>query len=134
MFHLTKVLTIFSTLLMVSCASGPSGKTFDSPIGVWSERWETQNGSMRSIKVTIVDEAKAKYGSNGRIDFFAIDEQGRWNGYWILEDGYRTCTEKKSGSQHWGETVFQFNETYSHYTGTWDYCGEGQKFSKSGVR
>jgi hypothetical protein len=137
LFHSTKIMSILSALLLVSCATAPSGNNFDSPIGEWSERHETSLGSTQSARLTIIDETKGKYpNSIGRVEFYAIDQQGRWKGYWINENesGPSRCSEEKSGSMFWGEQIYQFNEAYNQYTGTYDYCGEGQKFATKGSR
>jgi hypothetical protein len=139
MFHSTKTLSMLSTLLLISCATAPSGKSFDSPIGVWSEQYESSTGIggiRKRSKVTIIDETKGTYTNpSGRIEFYAIDGQRRWKGYWINQSGtYNLCSEEKGGSPYWGENIYQFNEAYNRYTGTWDFCGEGQKYALSGVR
>ncbi len=126
---------MLSTLLIISCATGPSEKTFDSAVGVWSDKYKTMSGKTRSSVVTIIDETKATYTNpNGRIEFYSIDDQRTWKGYWIEEDGSTSCSVEKSGSMHWGEQIYQFNETYSQYTGSWDMCGKGPKYSFKGVR
>lgn len=135
MSHSTKMLSIVSTLLLISCATAPSGKTFDSPIGVWKERFATMSGSTRSGVVTITDKAKGSYTNpGGRLEFHSTDDRYTWKAYWILESGSRPCSTEKGGSKIWGEQIFQFNETYNQYTGTWDSCGEGPKYSIKGVR
>ena len=138
MFHPIQVFLVLSTSLIVSCASGPSGESFDSPIGVWSEKYESSTGvggGMKTAKFTIIDETEGMY-PNGRVMFYAIDEQRKWKGYWINDTGNKTvmCSDEKGGSPYWGEQIYQFNETYNQYTGTWDVCGEGQKYKTSGVR
>ena len=135
MFHSTKALAMLSTVLIISCATGPSGKMFDSAIGEWNDRYTTMSGKTRSSVVTFIDESKATYTNpNGRIEFYSIDDQRTWKGYWIEESGSSSCSEEKSGSKYWGEQIFHFNETYSQYTGTWDMCGKGAKYSFKGVR
>ena len=135
MFHSIKSFAILSTSLIISCASGPSGMTFDSPVGVWSEQYSTMSGGTKSSKVTIVDETKGTYTNpKGRIEFYTIDQQGQWKGYWIEESGSTSCSEEKNGSMFWGETTFQFNDAYNHYTGTWDMCGDGNRAEWNGSR
>lgn len=129
------VFMLLATTLMTGCAIGPSSTTFDSPIGSWNERHETTLGSVRSSKVTIIDETRAIFTNPaGRIEFYEIDEQGRWKGYWIVENGLQACSQEKGGSVFWGEQIYQFNETYNRYKGSYDYCGLSQKYSVSGVR
>lgn len=135
MFHSTKALAMLSTLLIISCATAPSGKTFDSAIGVWSDKYTTMGGKTRSSVVTFIDESKATYTNpDGRIEFYSIDDQRTWKGYWIEESGSTSCSVEKSGSLFWGEQIYHFNETYSQYTGSWDMCGKGPKYSFKGVR
>ena len=137
MFHLSRTMAILSTLLMISCATTPSGQTFDSAIGVWNEKHTTMSGRTQSSKVTIIDEAKGAFtysGGPGRLEFYSKEDQRTWKGYWIIESGHNPCTTEKGGSQFWGEQIFHFNETYNTYTGTWNSCGEGTKYSARGVR
>jgi hypothetical protein len=148
MFQSIKVLLVLSISLVIGCATSPSpsGKVFDSPIGEWTDQYETTgggeipsgvDGKIKTTKIIIIDETRAIYpGLNGRVEFYAIDEQGRWKGYWIDEtlSKYFLCSEEKGGSPYWGEIIYQFNETYNQYTGTWDKCGEGKKYSTKGFR
>lgn len=133
MSHL-RIFVLFSTLLIAGCASGPSGKSFDSAMGEWSAKWQTEDGLWKSTKMTIIDETKATYtSSSGRIFFYAIGDQGKWDGFWVENPG-NWCLEEKDGSKNWGVSIFQFNDTYNSYTGTWDMCGEGSKFPTEGFR
>jgi hypothetical protein len=148
MFQSIKVLVVLSISLVIGCATSPSpsGKVFDSPIGEWTDQYETTGGGevpsgadgiIKTTKFIIIDETRAIYpGLNGRVEFYAIDEQGRWKGYWIDEHltKYFLCSEEKGGSPYWGEIIYQFNETYNQYSGTWDKCGKGKKYAISGVR
>jgi hypothetical protein len=111
------------------------GMTYDSPVGVWNELYETPLGGKRSNKVTFVDESIATYTSmDGRVEFYEIDENGWWKAYWINESGSQECSEARGGSVFWGEQIYQFNETYNRYKGTWDICGQGPKYAINGVR
>ena len=85
--------------------------------------------------MTIVDETKAIYPSyrNGRIFWYAIDDQRKWEGYWIDEIA-GNCIEKKYGSTYWGVVTFRFNETYTEWKGEFDECGEGRKYPWDGIR
>jgi hypothetical protein len=135
MLYPARFLVLLSSILIVGCATGPSGMTFDSPIGEWNEKVEKKSGGHGASILTILDETKAIYTNpSGRIEFHTIDAKRKWTGYWILENSHNPCSEKKSGSLHWGETIYQFNETYNQYTGTWDNCGAGRKYKLSGVR
>jgi hypothetical protein len=136
MFHSTKALLVLSTLLIISCATGPSGKSFDSALGEWKTKTVQSSGRVTSDRMTIIDETKATYGfGEGRIFFYAVDDQGKWEGYWVESDGSNmSCTETKDGSNIWGVVVFQFNDSYSSFSGDWDACGQGKKSSWNGYR
>ena len=136
MSKLIGTFVLLSTILITGCASGPSGKTFDSALGEWKTLFISIKGRSVSPRMTIIDETKATYGFHrGRIFFFAVDDQGKWEGYWV--ESYApnmSCTEKKDGSNVWGVVVLQFNDTYTNFTGDWDSCGEGKKHPWKGNR
>ena len=135
MFHSTRLLAILSILLTASCATGPSGNSFDSAIGEWNEKYETMNGNTRSTVLTIIDEASATYSNpTVQIAFYSIDNQRNWKGYWTRKSGANPCSVERNGSQYWGEQIFHFNETYNQYTGTWNACGAGPNYPYKGVR
>ena len=128
MLCLIRTFSLLLTLLVVGCATGPSGITFDSPVGDWREKIQRMNGNWRSGNLTIIDETKATYMPNeGQIFFYAIDDQGKWEGHWVVkyyEDVQNQCLEEKHGSENWGVAIFQFNDAYNKYEGTWDMCGK----------
>ena len=129
----TNISVLFAFTLLAGCASGPSGESFDSPIGVWNEKWESSSGMMKPATLTIIDESRGAYTPNG-VEFHVKEEPRTWKGFWIMDTGSQACLEDKDGSPYWGETTFRFNETYNRYSGTWDMCGMGQKFSLAGRR
>lgn len=135
MIKAMRIFACFSTILAIGCASGPSSESHDSPVGKWTEQWVNSSSETRVARLTIFDERSAKYtGSNNtRIEFYATDDQRTWKAYWIGE-GHTSCLQQKGGINSWGESIFHFDETYTRYKGTWDYCGQGRKFSMSGVR
>jgi hypothetical protein len=133
---LSKIPALNWQYLISSSASGASGKTFDSAMGEWSSRAQTGAGgcTLTTLQLTFVDETKATFPSyaNGRILFYAIDDQRKWEGYWVQDgDG---CANKKDGSTYWGAVTFQFNDTYTKWKGEYDECGVGRKFPWNGVR
>ena len=85
--------------------------------------------------LTIVDETKAIYPSfrNGRLLFYAIDDQRKWEGYWV-EEINGPCADKKDGSTYWGVLTIRFNETYTQWKGEFDECGNGRKYPWNGFR
>ena len=123
----------FSALIVIGCASGPSGRTFDTPIGEWSEKYESRSGQTKSTRLIIVDESGGTF-TDGRLKFYSVADDRTWKGYWIHETGMSPCSEEKHGSLYWGEQVFHFNETFNQYTGTWDMCGAGPKYTARGYR
>jgi hypothetical protein len=119
--------------LIVGSASGPSVKSFDSPIGEWKDKYQTMQGSWEWSSTTIIDEKTATYTNpDGRVFFYATDNHD-WEGHWV-EDGTDECSEEKHGSKNWGVIIFRFNDAYNKYEGTWDSCGIGQKFPFNGFR
>ena len=150
MFQSLKAILLLSISLVFGCAtSAPtssSGTVYDSPIGKWTEHYEFVMGEVtvgaghsttKTTRFTIFDETSGKYDET-RVEFYALEEPRRWKGYWIGGGSgwtkYFLCDEQKGGSDYWGETVFEFNETFNQYTGYWDRCGEGGKFAIRGVR
>lgn len=131
-------IVLLSITLLASCATKPSGQTFDSPVGVWNERHKTTSGKTQTSEVTIIDETRGTFtypgASDGRLEFFSTEGQRMWKGYWILESGLYPCSTEKGGSRFWGEQIFHFNETYNQFTGTWNSCGEGTEYSAKGTR
>lgn len=120
--------------MIAGYANSLFAESYDSPIGVWISKTEQENGKWITAKTEIFDSKKARYTTdNGRIFFYKIDDQGRWEGHWV-EDGYEKCWEKKHGSYAWGVQIFQFNGAYTEYEGTWDYCGKGKKYLEKGKR
>jgi len=107
--------------LVVGSASGPSVKSFDSPIGEWKDKYQTMHGSWEWSSTTIIDEKTATYTNpDGRVLFYATDNHN-WEGHWV-EDGTDECSEEKHGSKNWGVIIFRFNDAYNKYEGTWDLC------------
>ena len=49
------------------------------------------------------------------------------------EDG-RISLSTRNRADEWGVTTFKFNESYTEFEGTWDYCGEGKKYAWSGKK
>jgi hypothetical protein len=132
---LSKIPALSWQYLIASSASGASAKTFDSAMGEWSSIFQGSDCVLNKIQLTIVDETMATYPSyrNGRIFWYAIDDQRKWEGYWVDEiDG--NCIEKKDGSTYWGVVTFRFNDTYTQWKGEFDECGEGRKYSQDGFR
>jgi hypothetical protein len=119
--------------LVVGIVSGPSVEPFDSPIGEWNDRYQSTDGTWWRSTTTFIDETTATYTNpDGRVFFYTTDNQN-WEGLWV-EDERGACSEKKHGSKNWGVIIFQFNDAYNKYEGTWDNCGNGQKFPFTGLR
>ena len=125
-----RILALLAASLAIGCATGPSGKPFDSAPGEWKFVWEWVNSSY-THKTTIVDETLATYGfRDGRFIFHSNDGKGRWEGYWIEKFGKNDlCSDTKEESNAWGAVVLQFNPEHNQAKGTWDFCWEVRKFS-----
>jgi len=134
MFLLTKKMAINSILLIVGFGANCQVKAFDSAIGEWTYKEGTMEGQIMRGKMNFTDEKSATYtANNGRIIFVTTDDNGRWEGYWI-EDGGDECSSEKDGSKLWGTAIFQFNDDYSKFQGTWDMCGNGLGYTWLGYR
>jgi hypothetical protein len=122
--------------LGTGCATGPSGKTFESATGEWQTRTRTVSGKSLSVPMTIHNESSASYPfGGGRILFETADSQGRWEGYWVEDNGESmSCEQQKDGSNVWGAVVFRFNGAYNEFSGEYDACGEGKKYPWDGYR
>ena len=136
MLNLLRIIALLTTTLAAGCATGPSEESFDSAVGKWKTKWLTISGSPRTVRLTIFDESKATYGyHSGRILFYAVDDQRNWEGYWVESYAQNiSCAESKDGSDVWGVVKFQFNDTYTQFTGDWDACGKGAKYPWNGRR
>ena len=135
MINVMRPFVFLSTILIIGSASGASGKSFDSAIGEWSWLGEGPHGAVEIGQMTIVDEMKATYSyRNGRIFFYAIYDQRKWEGYWIESTGVYNCADKMDGDTNWGTMRFQFNDTYTKWKGEFDFCGRPNKYSWDGFR
>ena len=135
MRKLIRIFVLLSTTLVVGCASDLLGKSFNSATGEWNWEFRTPADYPHSGKMTIIDETKATYTwDSGRILFYATNDQGRWEGYWVEKVTGTPCSVKKDGSNNWGVAIFQFNDAYDKFEGTYDMCGKGQKYPWSGSR
>ena len=135
--------TMLITMLAIAlsaCAAGPSGQTFDSPIGEWKTRTTGPNGGA-SLALAITDRGEGTYEYlDGTLYFDSIDDETRtWEGIWT--ESYteswargRECNTSKNGRDAWGAVQFQFNETYNAFEGSWDYCGQGDSWQWNGYR
>ena len=120
---------------MKAGSAGASGKTFDSAMGEWITVFQGSDCDLVKTQFVIVDETKAITPSyrNGRILFYAIDDQRTWEGYWVDEIA-GSCAEKKDGSTYWGRLTIRFNEAYTEWKGVMDECGIGRKYPWDGFR
>jgi len=104
-------------------------------MGEWSYRAQGSDCDLVKAQMTIVDETKSTCSSyrNGRNLFYAIDDQRKWEGYWV-EEINGNCADKKDGSTYWGVVTFRINDTDTEWKGEFDECGEGRKYPWDGFR
>jgi hypothetical protein len=107
---------------------------FDRAEGRWLSEWQSAGGQTTTAKTTFDDYGRMASIPHRFATFYAADESGQWQGYWTQEGGRHRCTTKQDGSEHWGVIQLQFDEAYNHFEGTWDYCGEGDKWDWKGKR
>ena len=103
--------------------------------GEWETRWQGPSGKWTGGVILSIEDSKvASYmPGNGTIHFYQVDDLGRWEGFWV-EAPANTCSEEKHGSRNWGVATFQFNESFTSFNGTWDSCGQGERFAWAGDR
>ena len=107
---------------------------FDLAEGRWLSEWQSAGGQTTTAKTTFDDYGRMASIPHRFATFYAADESGQWQGYWTEEGGRHRCATKQDGSEHWGVIQLQFDEAYNHFEGTWDYCGEGDKWEWKGER
>ena len=107
---------------------------FDRAEGRWLSEWQSSGGRTTTAKTTFDDYGRMASIPHRFATFYAADESGQWQGYWTEEGGRHRCTTKQDGSEHWGVIQLQFDATYDHFEGTWDFCGEGDKWEWKGKR
>ncbi|MEM7208056.1 MAG: hypothetical protein AAF434_09550 [Pseudomonadota bacterium] len=110
---------------------------FDSPLGEWRTKIQIDGGSWISHGVmTFSEDGKVGYTlRNGRIFFNEKDGKGKWKGHWVEDkQPWVVCDEKLDGSTAWGEAIFQFDDEFKTFRGTWDKCGDGKRNIWQGYR
>ena len=133
---LSKIPALSWQALIIGSASGASGKTFDSAMGEWNIRVQGPDCILDIAEMTFVDEIKVTYTPSyreGRVFWYAIDDQRKWEGYWV-EGARGNCADKKDGSTYWGVLTIRFNDTYTEWKGEFNICGEGRKYPWDGFR
>lgn len=106
----------------------------DGAEGRWLSEWQSAGGQTTTAKTTFDDYGRMASIPHRFATFYSADESGQWQGYWSAESGRHRCATKQDGSEHWGVVQLQFDEAYNHFEGTWDYCGEGDKWEWKGKR
>jgi hypothetical protein len=76
---------------------------------------------------------RATYNSdNGRV-IYGVD--GRViTGYWIENSSGQVCETERDGSLYWGRIVFEFNDTFTAFSGKWGYCNDEPASAWDGTR
>ena len=115
-------------------ASQADAETFGKAEGRWMSHWETPHHATTTAKTTFDAYGRMASIPGPMVTFYAADENGTWEGYWVEESGRQRCTTKNDGSYHWGVVQFKFDSAYTHFEGAWDHCGEGQKWPWQGKR
>ena len=137
MIYLKKLNVFVVTLFLFVFANQGFTQEFDSPLGEWKTKIQIDGGSWLTHGVmTFSGDGTVKYAlRNGRIFFKEKDGQGKWKGHWVEDkQPWVVCTEKLDGSTAWGEAIFQFDEEYKTFKGTWDKCGDGKRNAWVGHR
>jgi len=113
-----------------------AGGSFEKAAGEWASVWESESGRTMTSKLKFDGSSEMVYipDDGSTVNFQSAEDNGKWEGYWIESSGSQRCDTKIEGSHYWGMVLFQFNETYNEFVGTWDNCGEGKKFEWTGER
>ena len=107
---------------------------FERAEGKWLSEWQSSGGRTTTAKTTFDEYGRMASIPRRFATFYAANENGQWQGYWTEESGRHRCATKQDGSEHWGVIQLQFDATYDHFEGTWDFCGEGDKWEWKGKR
>ena len=111
-----------------------AGGSFEKAEGEWVSVWEKTHGGTMTSKTIFGASGEMVYTPDGTVNFQSADDNGKWEGYWVESSAPQRCDTKKDGSHYWGMVLFEFNETYNEFKGTWDFCGEGKKREWTGER
>jgi hypothetical protein len=117
-----------------SAAAQVDENAFEKAEGRWESQWETSHSGTTTAKTTFDIYGRMASIPGPMVTFYAADENGTWEGYWVEESGRQRCTTKNDGGYHWGVVQFQFNSAYNEFEGAWDFCGEGKKWPWKGKR
>lgn len=121
-------------LVAMSGQAARADGVFGKAEGRWDSEWQTSRGGTQTGRSTF-----DSYGQMSTIDgpvvtFYTADDSGYWEGYWTAPNSPHPCATEKDGYRHWGVVKFQFDESYDQFTGTWDFCGEGETWEWQGKR
>jgi hypothetical protein len=128
---------IVSALLFFVANSGGAvmaDDLFEKAEGRWVSEWQTSHGGTETTKTTFDEYGRMSSVPGPWVTFYAADDAGLWQGYWTSDSSPQRCPTEKEGRRHWGVVEFQFDEAYQEFEGTWDFCGEGQKWAWKGKR
>lgn len=114
--------------------SEADAETFEMAEGRWVSQWETPRSGTTTAETTFDLYGRMASIPGPFATFYSADENGNWEGYWVEESGRQRCATKNGESYHWGVVRFQFDSAYNEFEGTWDHCGEGQKWEWKGKR
>jgi len=105
--------------------------------GKWKGQSEKYRGGMMKVGMKFYATGKVHYMRSETLRFHTADDNRLWEGIWAKEPGFfgkKSCPTAPDDADSWGVVTFQFNEAYTEFEGSWDYCGEGKKFKWTGKR
>lgn len=65
---------------------------------------------------------RAPYEGGESVILYALDGH-TMTGRWVEPASRVTCDVSVAGSEHWGSIEFEFDDDFTSFEGTWDYCG-----------
>jgi len=128
-----------AAVTLPQAGTGPAASLLDSDAfqkaeGRWVSEWRSAGGRTTKARTTFDEYGRMASIPHRFATFYAANESGQWEGYWTVEGGRHRCTTQQDGSEHWGIIRLQFDPDYTHFEGTWDFCGEGDKWEWKGER
>ena len=132
-----RFIPFLSAVIFLAAAAGSpvmAEGAFAKAEGRWLSEWQTSGGRTQTAKSTFDNSGGMTSVPGPWVTFYAADDSGQWEGFWTSDSSPKPCATEKEGRQHWGVVRFQFNEAYDEFSGSWDFCGEGEQWEWRGRR
>ena len=97
---------------------------WDQAKGKWMAQWGKTSGAPGHSQLHIEGSGQAKFPGGEMV--FSSAKDRTWEGHWTRSPATESCVEEKHGTYYWGVVKITFDESYEHFDGTWDFCGDGK--------